>query len=204
MSAGALSGYFAIFTWLPTYLKNQLHLSIIGSGGYLFAIICGSWLGYVLSGYLNDIFGRKVTFAFYAITSALIIYLYTHIQISNTGMLLLGFPLGFFASGMFTGFGPYYAELFPTEFRGAAEGFSYNVGRGISALAPAIVGYMSQYVGLTPAITIFGAISYAVCLFSLLFLPETKGKKLQSLADDSVTRKGGGKTKLEDQADLVQ
>jgi hypothetical protein len=49
-------------------------------------------------------------------------------------MLLLGFPLGFFSEGVFSGMGPFLTELFPTRMRGSGQGFSYNFGRGIAAL----------------------------------------------------------------------
>ncbi|MCF8567451.1 MFS transporter [Alicyclobacillus tolerans] len=178
LAVGVQSGYYAIFTWLPTYLKTARHLSIVGSGGYLFVIIAGSFLGYVLSGYINDWIGRKATFALYSIFSGLIVLLYTHFQISNSLMLVLSFPLGFFASGIFSGFGPFLAELFPTEARGAGQGFVYNFGRGIAAFAPAAVGFLAQKYGLAGGISIFGPAAYVLCLIALFFLPETKGTEL--------------------------
>ena len=41
---------------------------------------------------------------------------------SNTTLLIVGFPLGFFASGCFSGFGSYLAELFPTQARATGGG----------------------------------------------------------------------------------
>jgi len=51
-------------------------------------------------------------------------------------MLVLSFPLGFFASGIFSGMGALFTELFPTELRGCGQGFCYNFGRGLAALMP--------------------------------------------------------------------
>lgn len=178
LAVGAQSGYYAIFTWLPTYLKTVRHLSIVGSSGYLFVIIVGSFCGYVLSGYVNDWIGRKPTFAIYAIGSGAIILIYTHFPISNTVMLILSFPLGFFASGIFSGFGPFLSELFPTDARGAGQGFTYNFGRGVAAFAPFVVGVLAGTYGLATGISIFGPAAYILCLISLLFLPETRGTEL--------------------------
>ncbi|MCL8207161.1 MAG: MFS transporter [Actinomycetia bacterium] len=174
LAAGADSGYYAIFTWLPTYLKADRHLSVVGSGSYLLLVILGSFVGYVVSGYIADWLGRKATFVIYAVLSAVVILAYTHFNISNGAMLGLSFPLGFFASGIFSGFGSFLAELFPTEVRGAGQGFTYNVGRGVSALAPLIVGALATTYGLAGGISIFAPLVYLVCLVSLLFLPETK------------------------------
>ncbi len=178
LAVGAQSGYYAIFTWLPTYLKVDKHLSLIGSSGYLAIIIVGSFAGYVLSGYINDGIGRKATFAIYAIFSGAIILIYTHFPISPGLMMVLSFPLGFFASGIFTGFGPFLSELYPTEYRGAGQGFTYNFGRGVAGFAPLLVGTLAGRYGLAGGISIFGPAAYILCLIALLFLPETKGVDL--------------------------
>lgn len=177
LAIGAQGGYYAIFTWLPTFLKTTRHLSIVGSVPYLSTVIIGSFLGYVVSGYVNDWIGRKRTFMIFAVCSAILIYLYTQIPAgSNTLLLILGAPLGFFASGIFSGFGSYLAELFPSRARGAGQGFTYNFGRGVGAFFPTIIGVLSASIGLGGAIG-FGALAYALCLIALLFLPETKGKE---------------------------
>jgi MFS family permease len=92
-------------------------------------------------------------------------------------LLVLGLPLGFFASGIFSGFGSFLAELFPSRARGAGQGFTYNFGRAIGAFFPAIIGFLSVSIGLAGAIG-FGALAYALCLIALVFLPETRGKQL--------------------------
>jgi MFS family permease len=178
LAVGAQGGYYAIFTWLPTYLKTARHLSIVGSVPYLSVVILGSFLGYVISGYVNDWLGRRPTFALYAICSGILVYLYTQIPVgANVVLLILGVPLGFFASGIFSGFGSYLAELFPSYARGAGQGFCYNFGRGVGALFPTIIGILSLTIGLAGAIG-FGALGYILCVISLFFLPETKGKHL--------------------------
>jgi MFS family permease len=89
-----------------------------------------------------------------------------------------GFPLGFFASGIFSGMGPVLTELFPTSVRGAGQGFCYNFGRGIGAFFPTLVGLLSASVTLGTAIGIFAAISYAIVIIAALALPETRGREL--------------------------
>jgi len=54
---------------------------------------------------------------------------YTLIPISNTTMLILGFPLGFFISGNFSAMGAFYTEQFPTRVRGVGQGFSQTRNR---------------------------------------------------------------------------
>jgi hypothetical protein len=56
-------------------------------------------------------------------------------------------------------------------------GLSYNVGRGISAIAPFAVGAIALRFGFQPAFYLLAAAFLAAALLALL-LPETKGRKL--------------------------
>ncbi len=178
LATGAQGGYYAITTFLPTFLRMQRHLTVMGTGGYLAVIIVGSWFGYIVSAYLSDAIGRRKNFFIFAIGSLLIAVAYTQTEISDRLMLVLGFPLGFFASGIYSGMGPVLTELFPTSVRGAGQGFCYNFGRGIGAFFPALVGMLSTSVALGTAIGIFAAISYAIVILAAIVLPETRGREL--------------------------
>jgi MFS family permease len=178
LTTGAQGGYYAITTFLPTFLRGERHLTVLGSGGYLAVIIVGSWIGYIVSAYLADAVGRRKNFFIFAIGSLVIAVAYTQAEISDSLMLVLGFPLGFFASGIFSGLGPVLTELFPTSVRGTGQGFCYNFGRGIGAFFPTLVGLLSAKVTLGTAIGIFAAISYAIVIIAALVLPETRGREL--------------------------
>jgi MFS family permease len=178
LAAGAQGGYYAITTFLPTFLRTERHLTVVGTGGYLAVIIVGSWLGYIVSAYLCDAVGRRKNFLIYAVGSMAIAIAYTQVEISNSTMLILGFPLGFFASGIFSGMGPLLTELFPTSVRGTGQGFCYNFGRGIGAVFPTLVGVLSSSVALGTAIGIFAAVAYAIIIVAALMLPETRGREL--------------------------
>ena len=180
LTTGAQGGYYAIGTWLPTFLKNERGLSIIGSGGYLAVIIIGSFIGYVTGAYLSDLIGRKNKFRLFAIGAMLTVIVYTYLPISNTLMLFLGFPLGFFSSGIFAAMGAFLSENYPTRIRAAGQGFTYNFGRGIAALNPAIIGAAAATMGLGKAIAVLAAGSYALVFIATFLLPETKGKELES------------------------
>jgi MFS family permease len=180
LTTGAQGGYYAITTFLPTFLREERHLTVLGTGGYLAVIIAGSWCGYVVSAYLSDGIGRRKNFFIFAIGSLLIAIAYTQTNISDPLMLALGFPLGFFASGIFSGLGPVLTELFPTSVRGAGQGFCYNFGRGIGAFFPTLVGFLSAKVTLGVAIGIFAALSYAIVIVAALALPETRGRELKA------------------------
>lgn len=178
MALGAQGGYYAITTWLPTYLRNQRGLSVIDTGAYLFVVIVGSFVGYLVSAYLADTLGRKPTLILFAFCCLLSVSAYSLLTGTDRITLVLGFVLGFFASGVFSPIGAFLAELFPTRVRGSGQGFCYNVGRALGALFPTLVGILSTRVPLGTAITGFAALAYLIMIGSVLLLPETRRKEL--------------------------
>jgi MFS family permease len=177
VALGAQGGYYAITTFLPLYLSAR-GLSVTHTGGYLLVIIAGSFCGYLTSAWLADRLGRRVTLIFFAASAFLTVLLYMVIPIDNTVTLLLGFPLGFFSSGSFSPMGAFFTELFPTHLRGSGQGFSYNLGRGVGALFPMLVGYFSNRMQLGVAIAVFAVTAYLLMILGVLLLPETRGLEL--------------------------
>jgi MFS family permease len=181
LATGIQGGYYAMFTWIPTYLKTERDLTVVGTSGYLFVVIAGAFLGYLSAGFVHDRLGRRRTFALFAALAGASLVVYFLVPSgANTTLLLVGFPLGFFASGCFSGFGSYLAELYPTRARGTGGGFCYNVGRGIGALFPGIIGFLADVVGLGGAVA-FGVFGYVIAIVALAFLPETHGRELSEL-----------------------
>jgi MFS family permease len=180
LATGIQGGYYAMFTWIPTYLKKERELTIVGTSGYLFVVIAGAFLGYLSAGWVHDRLGRRRTFALFAALAGVSLVAYFLVpEGSNTTLLLVGFPLGFFASGCFSGFGSYLAELYPTRARATGEGFCYNVGRGIGALFPGIIGFLAASIGLGGAIA-FGVFGYVLAIAALAVLPETHGREIRA------------------------
>jgi len=180
LTTGAQGGYYAITTWLPTYLKTERHLTVLGTGGYLAMVIAGSYVGYIISAFLTDLLGRKKNFILFAVGSMCIAVAYTRLPVNDSVMLFLGFPLGFFVSGVFSGMGAFLTELFPTRIRGSGQGFSYNMGRAIGSLFPLMIGLASKDMALGETIGIFAGIAYGVMILAALTLPETAGRKLEN------------------------
>ncbi|WP_289014347.1 MFS transporter [uncultured Methylobacterium sp.] len=177
---GAQGGYYAVTTWLPTYLQVERKISIVSSTGYLAFLILGSFLGYLAGAWISDRFGRRALFLGFAVGAILTVLVYTQAPISDGFVWLLGFPLGFFASGYLSGIGAFFTELFPTRIRGSAQGFCYNVGRGLGALFPTLIGYLSASLPLGTAIAVFAIGAYALLLLGALLLPETRGRVLHA------------------------
>jgi hypothetical protein len=100
--------------------------------------------------------------------------------LSDTLMLFIGFPLGFFACAYYSAVLPCLNELFPTNVRGSGVGFTYNAGRAVGGLFPFLVGAVAGTMPLSSAISLFAFISYGLIFATALFLRETNGMELRS------------------------
>ncbi|MGX9424366.1 MULTISPECIES: MFS transporter [Bradyrhizobium] len=179
-ATGCQGGYYAITFWVPRFLTTERHLSIVTSTGYLAALIIGSFIGYLVGAWLADRIGRRNLFLTFSLGAIAVVLVYTQVEISNELLWVLGFPLGFFASGYFSGMGAFLTELYPTRLRGSGQGFCYNFGRGIGALFPFLVGALSTTTSLANAIAIFAVAAYAVFFLAAYALPETRGRVLHA------------------------
>lgn len=181
LSLCTLYAYWAFNFWVPSYLllpaaQHGAGFSTNTVAMLLVAMNVGGWFGYVTFGYVSDRFGRRPSFATYLLTAACLVLLYGATQ--SRGLLLaLGPFVGFFGTGYMSGFGAVIAELYPTAVRAAATGFTFNIGRVASALAPLLIGSLAQTRGFGAA---FATASAALVLGALtwVYIPETKGQAL--------------------------
>lgn len=178
LSSGMLGAYYSVTTWLPTYLKSERHLTVTGTSTYLLVLIAGSFAGYLTSAWLSDALGRRRGFMLFAGCGMGLILAYTRIPVTDAAMLVLGFPLGFFLSGIFSGMGAFLAELFPDAVRGSGSGFCYNSGRAVSALCPAAIGALSARYSLADLIGGMTVAGYGLVIAAAWVLPETRGRAL--------------------------
>jgi MFS family permease len=178
LAIGVQSGYYALFTWMPTYLTTQRHIPAVTSGSFLYLLIAGSYVGYITAGYINDALGRKRTFIIFSVCSAVMVPLYLYAVVADWQLVIAGPLLGYFASGIFSGFGPYLSELFPGDVRGAGQGFCYNLGRGVAGIGPFAIGWLSNIAPIGTAMTVVAIVAYLIAVVAVLYLPETKAKEL--------------------------
>jgi MFS family permease len=181
MNACAMFGYWGLFTWIPAYLSLPVEqggrgLDLMKTTAWLLIMGIGKWLGYALFGFFADSVGRRRTYVTYLIVAAALVPLYG-VARTPGWLLLLGPLVAFFGTGYFSGFSAIVSELFPTEIRATAMGISYNIGRGVSAAAPAVVGLLADRLGLGSAFFLQAAAFFAAALLALA-LPETKGRRL--------------------------
>jgi MFS family permease len=181
MNAFGLFGYWGLFTWIPAYLslppaQGGRGLSLVKTTTFFLVLCGGKFLGYFLFGFLADAFGRRKPYFAYLLIAAALVPIYG--MTSNPMLLLILGPIvAFFGTGFFSGYAAIVSEIFPGEIRAAAMGLSYNVGRGLSAVAPFAVGALAVKRGIGPAFFLLAGAFFFAAMLSLL-LPETRGNRL--------------------------
>ncbi|WP_241869442.1 MFS transporter [Acidocella aminolytica] len=180
MCLGIQGGGYCLTVWLPTFLQQSRHLSVLHTTGYLAVFVVGSFCGYLGAAYLSDLIGRRMKIILFAVGALVIVVSYLTLPITDNIMMVLGFPLGFFMLGIYSGLGPLLTELYPMRLRGAGQGFCYNFGRGLGAVLPAVVGFLSLQLGLAQSIVVFSGACYVLVCLCAFLLPETTALKLET------------------------
>jgi MFS family permease len=181
MNACTMFAWWGFNTWVPSYLRQPIEAGGVGLSSarmsfFIVAMQVGMWFGYVTFGVISDVIGRKRTYVGYLVLAAVFVLAYASTR-NATLLLALGPLTAFFATGYFSGFGAVTAEIYPTEVRATAQGFTYNIGRVASAAAPYVVGGLTETAGYGPALSTAAA-AYALAAVFWIFIPETKGRTL--------------------------
>ena len=181
MTACTMFAWWGFNQWIPAYLSlpaadGGLGLSTRTMSGFIIAMQVGMWFGYVTFGFISDSIGRKRAYVMYVLTAAVLMLAYSITQ-RPAVLLMLGPIVAFFATGYFTGFGAITAEIYPTDIRATAQGFTYNAGRIGSAIAPWAVGRIAETSGFGAAFSL-SAVAFVLAAVMWIWIPETKGREL--------------------------
>ena len=178
MNAATLFAWWGLFTWVPSFLSRSAAdggrgLSIVQTSLWTIVMQGGTFLGYIVFGFLADRYSRKYTYIGYLLIAAALVPLFAFVR-NPAALLLIGPLVGFFGTGYFSGFSVIASELFPTSVRGSAMGFVYNIGRVTSAVAPYLIGRISEGSGLSAALCITSAaFLLAALIATALRMPKT-------------------------------
>ena len=182
MNACIMFAWWGFNLWIPAYLSLPVQDGGIGLSAYvmsalIIAMQVGMWFGYVMFGFVSDRVGRQRTYIVYLLIAAALILAYTSTR-NPIALLVLGPFVAFFGTGSFSGFGAVTAEIYPTEIRATAQGFTYNIGRLASAAAPWVVGALAETHGFASALSITSAAFILAAIF-WIWIPETRGRELR-------------------------
>jgi MFS family permease len=181
MNAFTMFAWWGFNLWLPGYLslptgQGGVGLSTTMMSSFVFVMQIGMFFGYVTFGFISDRIGRKKTYITYVLTAAVLLFLYASIRVPVL-LLALGPFVAFFGTGYFSGFGAVTAEIYPTSIRATAQGFTYNIGRVVSAIAPWAVGSLAQTEGFGVALSLC-SVAFVLAAVTWAWIPETRGRQL--------------------------
>ncbi len=169
--------YWGLYFWLPQFLSSDKGVGLNTKGFiWIIPINIGAFIGCNTFGFISDKFGRRPVFVGYLLAMAVLVWFFGHATTLKE-VLILGPFIGFFGTGFYSGFGAIFSEIFPTRARGTAQGFCYNVGRGVSAVAPPLIGFLVDKYGFAVGLTTVSVFAVAAAIV-VLTLPETRGKAL--------------------------
>ena len=181
MNAATMFAWWGLNLWVPSYLslpstQGGVGLSTETMAFFVVAMQVGMWFGYVTFGFVSDAFGRKPTYVTYLVLAAILVWLYGTAR-NPMVLLALGPFVAFFGTGYFSGFGAVAAEIFPTSIRATALGVTYNSGRLLSAVAPFVIGSLSQRRGFGAAFMLT-SVAFLIAAVLWIGIPETRGRKM--------------------------
>ena len=176
-----MSAYWFTYSWLPGYLHEQRQFSMAKSAVWVLVTQAGGFLGYFTFGFVADSLGRRPAYSIYSVVMAVglvMITVFWDVVAAEPVVILVFMFLVGFGTGMFGGYGPLFAELFPTSIRNTAMGSAFNLARGVQFFTPVAIAVIAQSYGLSGGI-------FLAALFALLTgawiwtFPETKGRTLE-------------------------
>ena len=171
--------YWGLFFWIPQFLASEKGVGLDTKGFiWIIPINMGAFIGCNTFGFISDKLGRRPVFIAYLLIMAVLVWFFGNATTLKE-ILILGPLIGFFGTGFYSGFGSIFSEIFPTRVRGTAQGFCYNVGRGVSAVAPPLIGFLVGKYGFSTGLTTVSIFAIAAAIVVLTF-PETKGKVLEA------------------------
>jgi len=167
-----MSFYF-ILKWTPKIVADMGFLPA-SAGGVLVWTNIGGTVGAVVLGLLTIRLPLKAMTITAMALSVLLISAFGRGQADLAMMSVMAAATGFFTNAGIVGLYALLAREFPTSVRATATGFAVGVGRGGSALAPALAGFMfASGIGLQ-AVAIVMASGSLIALLALAALPRNR------------------------------
>lgn len=183
--------FFAfLYSWpiqalLPTYLKTELGYTTDQVTDVLYFAGFGTMVGCWVAGFLGDWIGTKKAYALTLLASLAFVY---PVFAVRDNLMLLGILLFLLQATSFgiSGLLPrYIGGHFPTASRGAALGFTYNVGALGGAVAPVLGAHLASGMDLGRALAV---LTFAGTVIVVLLVGFDVPARLNRLTDPDAER----------------
>lgn len=186
LSLGVQGAAYSVANYLTAFMTAERGLTQTVASYCVLINSFGGAIGCLANAYFSDQYGRRTVFRLFGLGFVVMASVYLFGPWGGDLRLLvpIGMVYGFFQFGMYASFGPYFTELFPTELRGSGQSFAYNSGRAAAAFFIMGVPLLAHSLPLSAAMATLGIVGIAFAAVATLFLPETAGRALVSLADE--------------------
>jgi sugar phosphate permease len=164
-----------MLTWIPSYLVNERHLSMIRMGLLAAVPFCGSFIGYAGGGWASDRLwrGRRKPMIFLtAIAAVIMMYLLANAPASQTILAVLLFLNGLAMSSSMSVYISYPMGLTTRKTFPTALGMVLTAGALGGFFSPMIAGYLLDAFKTFSAVFYFFALSLAMSFVFALTMVE--------------------------------
>lgn len=129
----------------------------------------------LLFGKILDTLGARLAYSVFLLASAASVFIFVYASNQWT-MLIGGAIVGFFANGMFAGYGAIVSRLYPTSIRSTANNVIINTGRAVGGFSSVVIGFLLDQYNL---LVVMGFLSI-LYLISFLIMLSVSGLKREN------------------------
>jgi len=165
--------YYGLFIWLPRFFAAA-GISEARALWFSFFMMLAQLPGYLSAAYFIEKIGRKISLAAYFFGTAGAALGFSLVS-ETTSLVIMGLVTSFFCLGVWGLVYAYTPELFPTSFRGTANGSAGVMARIAGITAPYFTAIFVGKENLFTALIWFALFSAIAAIFVLLWGVETKG-----------------------------
>ena len=169
--------YYGFFIWLPKIIGKMSGISLTSSLFFVFTMMVMQLPGYLTSAYFVEKIGRKKTLFISLLGTALFAILFATSK-SEGAFFVFGSIMTAFCMSAWGAIYAYTPELYPTAFRGTANGSAGALARIAGVLAPFYIALMINK-NIVLALLTFSIMLLIGAFWVLIKGEETKGKAIE-------------------------
>ncbi len=174
---------YGLTSWMPTLYRTEFKLPLETALFYGLLTTAAGLAGAAAAALLIDRIGRRRLFITGFIAAACVLLALLVIGVTSAELLLVFVSIAnFFMIAVAVGLNLYNPELFPTRIRAVATSVGGSWQRVAATAGPIVIGTVLPAFGLRPVFLYFGGLAVVGALLTLVFAPETSGRRLEDVS----------------------